>query len=186
MKTLIFGAGPLGSIYACLLHQAGKDVTILARNKQYDFIKGNGVVLLNEFTQEQIVEKVKVVDALKETDAYDLVIVIMRKNNLKNVLPLLSKNKKIRNILFMGNNALGFKQYLKLLPKEKVLFGFPEAVLIKILQQVFNSRFAEVAMMMHVRSAGDEMLELAKEFQSLKNQTSVKTPNLDELISCIS
>ena len=125
MKTLIFGAGPLGSLYAHLLHKAGNDVTILARNEHYTFLKENGVVLVNEFTQEKIIEKINVVNSLGEDDSYDLVIVLMRKNNIKNVLPALSKNKNIPNILFMGNNTLGFDQYLKYLPKEKVLFGFP-------------------------------------------------------------
>jgi len=37
MKTLIYGAGPLGSLYAHLLHRAGKDVTILARDRRYEF-----------------------------------------------------------------------------------------------------------------------------------------------------
>jgi 2-dehydropantoate 2-reductase len=64
---------------------------------------------------------------LKEDDAYDLIIVIMRKNNLKHVLSILSKNKNSTNFLFMGNNTLGFDDYLKALPKEKVLFGFPGA-----------------------------------------------------------
>ena len=312
MKTLIFGAGPLGSLYACLLHKSGKDVTILARNEHYIFLKDNGIVLLNEFTQEKIIEKVNVVDSLNENDSYDLVIVIMRKNSLKNVLPILSKNRNIKNFLFMGNNTLGFDEYLKFLPKEKVLFGFPggggsrinhivhyvdsekpngkrlsitlgeidgktkdrtrqieyifessgvpvnivdeidswlkyhvafvhpiagallkagdnyklardkkilrtyiravnesskvlkalgykksynvklkffqwfpEALLIKILTQVFNSKFAEVAMMMHANAARDEIIALGNEFRTLKNQTSIKTPNLDELISCI-
>jgi 2-dehydropantoate 2-reductase len=313
MKTLIFGAGPLGSLYACLLHQAGKDVTILARNEHYKFLKENGIVLLNEFTQEKIIEKVKVVETLKEKDSYDLVIVLMRKNSIKDILPILSKNKNIANILFMGNNALGFDEYLKVLPKDKVLFGFPggggsrinhavhfidsekpggkrmaitlgeidgeikertnqikylfessavpvnivddidswlkyhaafvnpiagallkagdnyklaqdkdtirtyiravnegckvlkvlgykksyniklkffrwfpEVLLINILRQVFNSKFAEVAMMMHANAAKDEMKELGNEFKNLKNQTAIKTPNLDELISYIS
>jgi len=313
MKTLIFGAGPLGSLYAYLLHKAGNDVTILARNEHYKFLQENGIVLVNEFTQEKIVEKVNVVDSLTEEDAYDLVIVLMRKNNIKNVLPLLSKNKNIPNILFMGNNTLGFDEYLNYLPKEKILFGFPggggsrihhivqyvdsekpngkrmpitigemdgeikdrtreiktlfessgvpvkivdemdswlkyhvafvlpvagallkcgdnyklakdketirtyiravkeggrvlkalgyrksynfkfklfhwlpEGVLINILQQVFNSKFAEVAMMMHANAAKDEMIELANEFKTLTNQTSIKTPNLEELISFIS
>jgi 2-dehydropantoate 2-reductase len=312
MKTLIFGAGPLGSLYACLLHKSGKDVTILARNEHYIFLKDNGIVLLNEFTQEKIIEKVNVVDSLNENDSYDLVIVIMRKNSLKNVLPILSKNKNIKNFLFMGNNTLGFDEYLKFLPKEKVLFGFPggggsridhivhyvdsekpngkrlsitigeidgetrertrrienlfessgvpvnivhemdswlkyhvafvnpiagallkcgdnyklakdkdtirtyiravkeggrvlkalgykksyniklrlfywmpERVIINILKQVFNSKFAEVAMMMHANAAKDEMIALGNEFKMLNNETSLKTPNLDELISCI-
>jgi 2-dehydropantoate 2-reductase len=125
MKTLIFGAGPLGSLYAYLLHKAGNDVTILARNEHYKFLKENGIVLVNEFTQERIIEKVNVVDSLSEEDSYELVIVLIRKNSLKNVLPVLSKNKKIPNFLFMGNNTQGFDEYLNYLPKEKVLFGFP-------------------------------------------------------------
>jgi len=312
MKTLIFGAGPLGSLYACLLHKAGKDVTILARNEHYNYLNDNGIVLVNEFTQDKINEKVNVVDSLSEEDSYDLVIVLMRKNSIKNILPILSKNKKIQNILFMGNNTLGFDEYLKYLPKEKVLFGFPggggsridhvvhyidtekpngkrlsvtigeidgeikertkqieylfeasgipvnivdeidswlryhvvfinpiagallkagdnyklakdkdtirtyirsvkegtrvlkalgykksynpklklfywmpEGIIIKILEQVFNSKFAEIAMMMHVNAAKDEMLELGNDFKTLKNQALLETPNLDELINCI-
>jgi 2-dehydropantoate 2-reductase len=312
MKTLIYGAGPLGSLYACLLHKAGKDVTILARNEHYEFLKENGIVMFNEFSNERIVEKVKVVNELKEDDDYELVIVLMRKNSIKNVLPILSKNKNIPNILFMGNNTLGFDEYLNYLPKEKVLFGFPggggsrmnhivhyidsekpngkrlsitigeidgetrertkqirqlfessgvpveiaedidgwlkyhiafvipiagailrcgdnyklakdketiriyiraakesgrvlkavgykkrypfkfnlfywmpESVLINIMKQLFNSRFAEIAFMLHLNAAKDEILELAGEFNTLKAQTSIQTPNLDELINCI-
>jgi len=313
MKTLIFGAGPLGSLYACLLHKAGNVVTILARNEHNTFLKENGIVLFNEFSQEQIIEKVNVVDSLSEDDSYDLLIVLMRKNSLKNVLPILGKTKMIQTILFMGNNTQGFDEYLKYLPSKKILFGFPggggsrinhivhyvdsekpngkrlpvtlgeidgkikdrtkqiqdlfetsgvpvniveeidswlkyhvafvnpiagallkagdnyklakdkktirtyirsvkeggrvlkalgytksynsklklfywmpEWLLINILKQVFNTKFAEVAMMMHANAAKDEMIELGNEFKTLKNKTSVKTPNLDELIGCIS
>jgi ketopantoate reductase len=44
MKTLIYGAGPLGSLYAYLLHKAGNDVTILARNEHYAIIAKNFVI----------------------------------------------------------------------------------------------------------------------------------------------
>ena len=312
MKTLIFGAGPLGSLYAYLLHNAGKDVTILARNEHYKFLKENGIVLVNEFTQEKIIEKVNVVDSLSEDDSYDLIIVLIRKNKIKDVLQVLSKNKNIPSILFMGNNTLGFDEYLNYLPKEKVLFGFPggggslnshvvnyidtekpngkrlpitigeidgetrertrqikhlfessdvpvniveemdswlkyhaafinplagallrsgdnyklakdkdtirtyiravkeggrvlnaleyknqfpfkiktfywnpEWLTANVLKQVFNSKFAEIPMMMHVNAAKDEMTELGNEFKTLIDQTSVKTLNLDELINCI-
>lgn len=124
MKTLIFGAGTIGSVYASLLHKAGKDVTILARNEQYDFIKENGLVLFNEFTGKKESVKIKVVDQLGENDRYDLVVVAIRKNKLQSVLPVLSGNHHIKNILFLGNNVSGFDTYLEFLPKEKVLFGF--------------------------------------------------------------
>ena len=313
MKTLIFGAGPLGSLYAALFHKAGKDVTILARNEQYDFIKNNGVVLINEFTQEKMIERIRVIKSIEQNEIYDLVIVIMRKNSIKNILPILGINKNIKNYLFMGNNALGFDDYLKYLPHQRVLFGFPggggsrinhvvhyvdseqpngkrlsitlgeidgivkertnqikqlfesseipvkvvddidswlkyhvafiqpiagaflkagdnynlaqdeetirkyiravnecskvlnklgykksynpkltffkwfpKFVLIKILQQVFNSKFAEVAVMMHVKAAKDEMLELGSDFKTLVSQTKINTPNFNELLSFIS
>jgi ketopantoate reductase len=127
MKILIFGAGPIGSVYANLLHKAGKDVTILARNKQFDFIKENGLVLVNEFTGKKDTAKIKVVDKLEENDAYDLIVVAIRKNKIQPVLPILSRNKNIKNVLFIGNNALGFDAYLEHLPAEKVLFGFGRA-----------------------------------------------------------
>ena len=312
MKTLIIGAGPLGSLYTYLFHKAGKDVTLLARNEHYEFLLNHGLVLVNEFSQERIVERVKMVSSLGENDEYDLVIILMRKNSVKKLLPTFSQSKKIRNFLFMGNNGSGFEEYLNYLPAEKILFGFPggggsridhiahfvdsdkhggkrmpvtlgeidgkmrtrtrqiqqlfetsgvpvkivddidswfkyhiafvlpvagalltsgdnyqlakdkptirkyihavreagrvlkslgyqksyntkfklfywmpTGLLIQILSKVFSSKFSEVAMMMHVRAAKDEMAELAKEFYTLKNKSEVKTPNLDELMRVI-
>jgi len=300
MKTLIFGAGPLGSLYAYLLHKAGNDVTILARNEHFKFLKENGVVLINEFTTEKHSAKINVVERLNEEDSYDLVIVLIRKNKIKDVLPILNKNENITSILFMGNNTLGFDEYFpggggsrvnhavhyidsekangKRLPvtigeidgtvrertkqiinlfesagvpvnivkdidgwlkyhvafvnpiagallkcgynyklakdkdtirsyiravkeagsvlkalgykkqfpfKINTFYWNPEWLTTSVLKKVFNSKFAEVAMMMHVNAAKDEMNELGNEFKTLKNQTSVKTPNLDELINCI-
>jgi 2-dehydropantoate 2-reductase len=127
MKTLVFGAGPMGCLYAHLLDQAGKDVTILARGQRYDSIKANGLVMVNEITGARGASKVHVVDELKSEDDYDLVVVLIRKNKLPPVFEVLRANANIRNILFMGNNALGFEQYLRHLPREKVLFGFPGA-----------------------------------------------------------
>jgi len=127
MKTLIYGAGTLGCVYAHRLFTAGKDVTLLARGEQYAFIKENGVVLVNGFTEERESSKVPVVGELEENDAYDLVVVLIRKNLLPPVFKALSRDDHVQNILFMGNNALGFDSYLRHLPAEKVLFGFPGA-----------------------------------------------------------
>lgn len=127
MRTLFFGAGPLGSVYAHLLHEAGTDVTVLARGERHDWIKENGLVLLNELTGQESSSRVNVVHELKPEDEYDLVIVLIRKNKLLPVFEILEASRGVRNVLFMGNNALGFDEYLKHLPLEKVLFGFPGA-----------------------------------------------------------
>lgn len=127
MKILFFGAGPLGSIYAHLLHEKGEDVTILERGERYDSLKANGLVLVNEITGKKDSSCINVVDVLKPKDEYDLVIVLIRKNNIQPVIEILATSTGVKNILFMGNNALGFDEYLKNLPAEKVLFGFPGA-----------------------------------------------------------
>jgi len=127
MRTLFFGAGPLASVYAHLFLQAGADVTVLARGERYDWLQKNGLILVNEVTGEQGSSPVDVVNELKPRDAYDLVIVLIRKNKLPPVFEILAANPNIENILFIGNNARGFDQYLKHLPAEKMLFGFPGA-----------------------------------------------------------
>ena len=127
MKVLMFGAGPLGSLYAHILHEAGKDVRILARNERYESIVSNGLVLVDEFTKERKVSRIRVVDSVSENDAYDLVIVLVRKNKLQPVFRVLSGCRGVKNILFMGNNALGFDEYRANIPGEKLLIGFPAA-----------------------------------------------------------
>ena len=127
MRVLFFGAGPLGSLYAHLMQKQGGDVTVLARGARYDWLKVNGLVLLNELTEQRDSSRVKVVSELKPDDEYDLVIVLIRKNKLPPVFEILAASLGVKNILFMGNNALGFGEYVKHLPKEKLIFGFPGA-----------------------------------------------------------
>lgn len=127
MRILFFGAGPLGSVYAHLLHGNGEDVTVLARGERYDWLKENGLVVVNEITGERGSSRVNVVNELKPNDKYDLVIVLIRKNKLLPVFESLAASPGVKNILFMGNNASGFGEYVEHLPIEKLLFGFPGA-----------------------------------------------------------
>ena len=125
MKTLFFGAGPIGSVYAHLLVQTGGDVTVLDRGARYDWLKNNGLVLVNEMTGERQSSRVDVVNELRPEDDYELAIVSIRKNKLGPAFETLAACPGIKTILFMGNNALGFDMYLKHLPREKLLMGFP-------------------------------------------------------------
>ncbi|NIS10251.1 MAG: hypothetical protein GWO07_16230 [Candidatus Dadabacteria bacterium] len=98
----------MGSLYAHIMCQAGKDVTILARGKRYKFIKTKGLKLVNEITGVREASKIRVVNELKEDDEYDLVVVLIRKKKLLPVFEVLRTNSNINNVLFVGNNTLGF------------------------------------------------------------------------------
>ncbi len=45
MKILFYGAGVIGSIYAAKLYEAGIDVILLAREKRYETLKNNGIII---------------------------------------------------------------------------------------------------------------------------------------------
>ncbi len=314
MKTLIFGAGPIGRVYAFYLSQAGKDVTVLARNETYRFISENGIALKDGYTGEMASVKVKTIDELSSSDSFDIVMVTMRKSARFSICPVLAKRNNLENIIFVGNDISGFKKYGNYLPPENVLLGFPSAgggiinnvvtfvdrnkpkgkrnplylgeldsqptertaelksffesaeIPVKLVKNMdgwlkyhfafvapiagvyfmcqkdfkavqkdneairvyirackeagnvlraagykkrqpfifnlyywnteglnakifrdkfFGSRFVEVAMGMHARAVGDELLELIEEFREVQAETSVETPHLDHLLSFI-
>lgn len=125
MKTLIFGAGPLGTLMAARLHEAGQDVSLLARGKRLEDLKKYGAIINIEGTDIEEVEKVNVVDSFNSDDYYDLVIVVMRKNHVDKIIPELAKNQNVPTYLFMGNNAAGPVELIEALGKERVILGFP-------------------------------------------------------------
>jgi len=125
MKTLIFGAGPIGRWLALRLQRAGKDVTLLARNETYRSLVECGIEIVDGLTDERHRARVRLVDRLDPGDRYDLVIVAMQKTARLEVCPLLARNPHLKAILFLGNDVSGFHRYLDHLPEDRVLLGFP-------------------------------------------------------------
>lgn len=125
MKTLIFGAGPIGRWLALRLHQVGEDVTLLARNETYRSLDQRGIEIVDGLTGERLIGRVKLVDRLNAEDKFDLVVVAMQKAGRVAVCPILARNKHLKNILFLGNDVSGFRHYLDHLSAERILLGFP-------------------------------------------------------------
>jgi 2-dehydropantoate 2-reductase len=125
MKTLIYGAGPIGRWLALRLHQAEKNVTLLARSDTYISLEERGIEIVDGLTGERLTARVKLIDRLDPEDHYDLVIVAMAKSCRRAVCPTLAQNQNLKNILFLGNDVSGFQDYLDHLPADRVLLGFP-------------------------------------------------------------
>jgi 2-dehydropantoate 2-reductase len=126
-KILVYGAGPLGSLFAARLQQGGNEVSILSRGQRLAELREHGIVLVDVLTEEQTVTRVNVVERLAPDDAYDLVLVIMRKNHALQILPVLAANRHTPNVLFLMNNAAGPGALIEALGQERVLIGFPNS-----------------------------------------------------------
>ncbi len=126
-RILVYGAGPLGSVFAARLQQGGNDVSILARGQRLAEVRQHGIVLVDAQTGEETVTSVNTVEELAPGDAYDLVLVVMRKNHALQILPVLAANQHTPNVLFLMNNAAGPSALVDALGKERVLMGFPNA-----------------------------------------------------------
>ena len=127
MNILIYGAGVLGSLYAARLKESGQNVSILARGKRLDDLRKHGVIIENPLAGKLTTIYANVVDLLSPEDAYDLIMVFVRKNQLTDILPVLAANRYTASILFMLNNATGPGQIIAALGCQRVLLGFPGA-----------------------------------------------------------
>ncbi len=124
MRILIYGAGALGSLYATRLLESGQQVTILARDQRFHELQEKGIFIQNVLTGQSASARVPLVEKLDPEDRYELAVVVMGKHQVGAVLPILSANKHIPNVLFLHNNAAGPQAMVRTLGIERVLLGF--------------------------------------------------------------
>jgi len=123
VRILVYGAGVIGSFNAARLEAAGHEVALLARGPRLADLREHGVVLENARSGERTTTEVPLVDALAPDDAYDLVLVTLRRNQVPAILPALAANARTPIVLFLGNNAAGADEWVAALGRERVLLG---------------------------------------------------------------
>ena len=119
MRILIIGAGVLGSNLAHSIKK-GNDVTILARNKTYENLKNNGLIIKHKLGKKSV-DHFNVIDKLDENDIYDCIFIVSRFSSLDSIVKIIEKNKS-KNIVFVGNN-MNAEKYINIKDKN-VLFAF--------------------------------------------------------------
>lgn len=119
MRILIIGAGVLGSNLAHSIKK-GNDVTILARNKTYENLKNNGLIIKHKLVKKSV-DHFNVIDKLDENDIYDVIFVVSRFSSLDSIVKIIEKNKS-KNIVFVGNN-MNAEKYMNIKDKN-ILFAF--------------------------------------------------------------
>ena len=131
MKLLVYGAGNIGSLYAAKLTNAGNDVAILARGERLSQIREHGIRLQDFVSGEKTTTRVEAVERLAADDACDFVLLILPRDNVSEVLPILAANRNTPSVMFFGNNAGGPDEMIAAIGRERVLLGFPGAAAVR-------------------------------------------------------
>lgn len=124
MKILIYGTGTLGSVYGGYLHSSGQDVTFLARGGRYRDLMSHALVLHNAASNEWSYFHVATIDRLDMNEAFDLVLVCVRRQQVTEVLSNLSTYPHPAAILVMSANATGYQQWSVLVGPDRLLVGY--------------------------------------------------------------
>jgi len=127
MKVLMFGSGVLGSYYGARLAADGHDVTMLARGRRLEEIKEHGLVVVDDGTGERFDLRVPITAVLDPAERYDVIIVLVRAEQVADALPTIATNAATPTILFMNNTAAGPGILNDTLGSDRVMLGFPGA-----------------------------------------------------------
>jgi 2-dehydropantoate 2-reductase len=123
MKLLVYGAGVTGSLFAARLHEAGHDVSLLARGERLAALRRHGVQLAE--ADNPAVRRVPVPVVEHPAGGYDLIAVFVRTHQVDAVLQSLAGLDG--DVLFLLNWAAGAQPLGAVIGHERVLLGFPTA-----------------------------------------------------------
>jgi len=205
MKILFYGAGVIGSLYAsellshkdkikeCINVETNKypikdkhlvDISILARGKRLEDIRKNGIIINHYLQKKETIVNVPVIETLEEDDVYDFIFVIMRKNQVLEILPILQRNKS-KNIIFLGNNGTGIDDYQDFITKERILLGFPSAggrIKDNIIKSI-HSKKGSITLGEMNGKISPRLLIIKKIFEAA-NLPVIFTDNIDAWLKC--
>lgn len=106
MKVAIFGAGAIGGYLAVKLHQAGADVSVIARGPHLAAMREHGLTLRSEGLT--ITEKLPCTDKPEEAGPQDYVIVTLKANGLAPAAPQIAKLMGPDTALVTGINGVPY------------------------------------------------------------------------------
>lgn len=121
MKVLVYGAGVLGSIHAVRLHEAGVDVTLVARGDRLASIREHGVLIAEG--DHGVPRSVRVPITDHPTGHWDLILVLVRSHQVDVVLDTVAGLSG--DVLFLVNWAAGPGPLGTVIGDDRVLLGFP-------------------------------------------------------------
>lgn len=122
IKYLVIGAGGTGGCIAGYLAEAGKDVTLIARNQNLEAIREYGLRIRKNDTERSI--ELKAMPEEEYNDIADIIFVCVKGYSLESVYPLIRKAADAHTIVIPILNIYGTGEKMsKDLPGIRVLNG---------------------------------------------------------------
>ena len=106
MKIAVFGAGAIGGYLAARLHEAGTEVSVVARGPHLAAIRANGLIL--ESDGQRKVAHLPASDRAEELGQQDYVIVTLKANALPAAAPEIAKLMGPQTTLVTSGNGIPY------------------------------------------------------------------------------
>lgn len=123
LKYLIIGAGSTGATFACFLHSAGKDITLISKyeNVIEQAQKNKGIKLISNVKGEKVYN-IKIKTEKQYNEKADVIILCIRTPDILSAIPLIKKVSHKKTIVTSISNGFGIGYALhKKLPNVLVL-----------------------------------------------------------------
>src|SRR6185437_2674956 len=123
MQIAIIGPGGIGRTFAFRLSRAGHDVTVIARGRRLEQLRGDGAIVTADGQRAGI----RVAAVLDESMPYDLVLVTVLASQVDTLLPTLARSGAA-SVMFMFNTFQSLDRLRDGVGAHRFAFGFPAIV----------------------------------------------------------
>ena len=112
MRICIIGAGAIGGLLAVRLHQAGEDVSVVARGAHLEAIRRDGLKLIGEDGGETIAQ-VRASQSMSELGPQDLVVLGMKSHQVAAIVDDLPSLYQPDTMVLSAQNGIPWWYFLK-------------------------------------------------------------------------
>jgi len=165
MRIAVFGAGAIGGYLAVKLHQAGADVTVIARGAHLAAMRERGLTLKSEGSETTV--RLACTDRAEEAGPQDYVIVTLKATGLASAAPQIAKLMGPETALVTAINGIpywyfhgqegpwrnrtlesvdpGGKVWAQLPPRQAIgciVYPAAEVVLPGVIEHTYGNRFS--------------------------------------------
>lgn len=121
-KVLVFGTGAIGGYYGGMLAKTGYNVTFIARGKNYEALRQNGLTLIREDKKENL--KIKVFEKADNLGIFDYILICVKSKDTKIAGESVRKNIGVDTTVVSLQNGVENEEILaNILGKNHIIGG---------------------------------------------------------------